>query len=72
MGKHKDKHRDDETGKGTREDALPKRKPLCDLEKHVKEQLEAFKELVRTPTHVCRKCGRASNAKARLCRPEPL
>ncbi len=55
--------------------------PHPDHEKHlcllknigfVKKNLEEYKELVRTPSHVCRKCGRAAATKKNLCKPERL
>ena len=51
-----------------------KDKELCKLVKDdaLSESLEAFKKLVERPTHICTKCGRASNDKNRLCKPEPL
>jgi hypothetical protein len=45
---------------------------LCELKKQLKEHLEEYKELVRQPTHVCRKCGRAAKSATNLCRPEDL
>lgn len=45
---------------------------LCDLKKHLKDDLEEYKELVRQPAHVCRKCGRAARSADNLCKPEPL
>jgi len=30
----------------------------------------ALKKLVEEPTHICTKCGRVSNAKQRLCKPD--
>lgn len=51
-----------------------KDKELCKLVKDgaLDEHPEAFKELLKHPTHVCTKCGRASNDKKRLCKPEKL
>ncbi|MBK8791763.1 MAG: hypothetical protein IPN59_01195 [Holophaga sp.] len=51
-----------------------KDKELCKLVKDdaLAESLEAFKKLVEQPTHLCLKCGRASNDKKRLCKPERL
>jgi hypothetical protein len=51
-----------------------KDKELCKLVKDeaLSESLEAFKELVTEPTHLCLKCGRVSNDKKRLCKPERL
>jgi len=51
-----------------------KDKELCKLVKEdaLAEALEAFKKLVEHPTHICIKCGRVSNDKKRLCKPEKL
>lgn len=51
-----------------------KDKELCKLIKEdaLTEHLEAFKELVKEPSHLCLKCGRVSNDKKRLCKPEKL
>jgi len=51
-----------------------KGKPLCKLVKDevLEEALEEYKALVVNPTHVCTKCGRASNDKKALCKPEKL
>jgi len=51
-----------------------KGKPLCKLVKDevLEEALEEYKALVVNPTHLCTKCGRASNDKKALCRPEKL
>jgi hypothetical protein len=45
---------------------------LCELRKRIKKHLEEYKRLVRDPTHVCRKCGRAARDPDNLCKPEPL
>ncbi len=49
-------------------------KHLCYLENigYIKSNLETYKELVRQPQYVCRKCGRAAAGKNRLCKPEKL
>lgn len=47
-------------------------KTLCELDKLLKEDLKAYMKLVRDPTHICRKCGRAANSKKLLCKPEKL
>ena len=51
-----------------------KEKMLCKQVKHdvLEEDLEAFKKLVVKPTHLCTKCGRASNDRTLLCKPEKL
>jgi hypothetical protein len=45
---------------------------LCDLRKQLKEHLDEYRRLVRDPTHICRKCGRAARHADNLCKPEPL
>jgi len=47
-------------------------KPLCELKKSLKRDLATYVELVRNPTHVCKKCGRAANDKRLLCKPVKL
>jgi len=51
-----------------------KDRELCKLVKEdaLAEHLEAFKALVKEPTHLCLKCGRVSNDKKRLCKPEKM
>ncbi|MCE1230004.1 MAG: hypothetical protein LWX11_11020 [Firmicutes bacterium] len=51
-----------------------KDKELCKLVKDdaLEESLNAFCKLLRDPTHVCLKCGRASNDKKRLCKPQSM
>jgi hypothetical protein len=51
-----------------------KDKELCKLvdDDVLDDHLGAFKKLVEHPTHICTKCGRVSNEKARLCEPEKL
>jgi len=51
-----------------------KDKELCKLVKDdaLAEALEAFKKLVESPTHLCLRCGRASNDKKRLCKPDRI
>jgi hypothetical protein len=51
-----------------------KDKELCKLVKDdaLAQAVEAFKALVANPTHLCLKCGRVSNDKKRLCKPERL
>ena len=44
-------------------------KPLCELKKSLREDLNAYMELVRKATHVCRKCGRSAKDKLLLCKP---
>ncbi len=47
-------------------------KPLCELKKSLKGDLAAYIQLVRNPTHLCRKCGRAASDKRLLCKPIKL
>ncbi len=50
---------------------MPKR--LCDWKKErIKDKFEEYKDLVRDPKFVCKKCGRSSNDKKNLCKPEKL
>ena len=51
-----------------------KDKALCKLVKDgvLDEALDAFRKLVQHPTHICTKCGRVSNEKDRLCKPDKL
>lgn len=51
-----------------------KDKELCKLVKDgvLDEHLEAYKQLLKEPTHVCTKCGRACNDKKHLCKPEKI
>ena len=47
---------------------------MCRLAKGdiLKEAPEVYKKLVANASHVCLKCGRTSNKKKRLCKPEKL
>ncbi len=47
-------------------------KPLCELKKSLKKDTKAYSLLIRSPTHVCRKCGRSANSKRLLCKPTKL
>ena len=47
-------------------------KTLCELKKLLKADFTTYKTYVCDPTHVCTKCGRASNDKKLLCKPERL
>ncbi|MDJ0829010.1 MAG: hypothetical protein QNI92_04100 [Desulfobacterales bacterium] len=38
----------------------------------VKNNLESYKEFVRNPKFVCKKCGRAAASDSNLCQPDPL
>ncbi len=44
-------------------------KTLCELDKLLKNNIKEYMELVRNPSHLCRKCGRAANSKKYLCKP---
>ena len=59
-------------GKNKARDSFSADDSLCDLRKQIKDHLEEYKQLVREPTHVCRKCGRAARDARNLCKPEPL
>jgi len=46
-------------------------KHLCDMaEKGV--DLQTYKDLVRNPKFICKKCGRAAAKEENLCEPVPL
>lgn len=45
---------------------------LCEMKKLLKTDFEAFTALVVDPTHLCKRCGRVSNEKKRLCKPQKL
>ncbi|MFZ5354514.1 MAG: hypothetical protein ACOZCL_17560 [Bacillota bacterium] len=51
-----------------------KAKKLCKQIKDdiLKDNPENYREHVKNPTHICMKCGRASNNKKLLCKPEEL
>ena len=38
----------------------------------LKQHLESYKQFVRNPQYVCKKCGRAAARAENLCDPEPL
>lgn len=44
-------------------------KTLCEMKRLIKGDFDEFLEFVRDPTHACRKCGRVSNCRKRLCKP---
>lgn len=46
-------------------------KHLCDMAKRGVD-LQTFKDLVRNPTVICKKCGRAAAKEENLCEPVPL
>ena len=45
---------------------------LCDLEKLLDRDFDAYCALVVPPRFVCQKCGRAANKKKRLCDPKRI
>ncbi|MEX2185787.1 MAG: hypothetical protein WD875_03290 [Pirellulales bacterium] len=47
-------------------------KSLCELKKSLKSDSKAYLLLIRSPTHVCRKCGRSANGKRLVCKPTKL
>ena len=51
---------------------LPMARTLCELKKLLKSDFKTYKKFVCDPTHVCTKCGRTSNAKKLVCKPERL
>lgn len=53
---------------------MDKPKKLCKLVKKdiLKEDLEGYIKLIKKPTHVCDKCGRAANEKKALCNPKEI
>jgi hypothetical protein len=52
---------------------VDEKKHLCEYKKSaIKEDLDKFKELVRDPRFICRKCARAAREDGRLCKPEKL
>jgi hypothetical protein len=51
---------------------LPMARTLCELKKLLKSDFKTYKKFVCDPTHVCTRCGRTSNAKKLVCKPERL
>ncbi|MFQ5420677.1 MAG: hypothetical protein ACE5EY_10000 [Anaerolineae bacterium] len=47
-------------------------KSLCEREKMLKHDFEAYAELVREPRFVCTHCGRAAHKKKHLCHPKKM
>lgn len=47
-------------------------KSLCDMEKLLKKDFDAYTALVNQPRFVCTKCGRAANKKKNLCEPKKI
>ena len=52
--------------------SLPMARTLCELKKLLKSDFKTYKKFVCDPTHVCTRCGRTSNAKKLVCKPERL
>jgi hypothetical protein len=46
-------------------------KHLCDMAKRGVD-LQTFKDLVRNPKFICKKCGRVAAKEENLCEPVPL
>lgn len=44
-------------------------KELCKLKKSLKVDISSYIRHVASPSHVCKKCGRAGNSKKLLCSP---
>lgn len=51
---------------------MGKSKTLCDLAKKLPDKLDRYAAAVRNPKFLCKRCGRAANAKASLCKPTRL
>jgi hypothetical protein len=49
-------------------------KPLCKLIKNdiLEENLKEYLNVVKEPTHYCKKCGRVANSKKLLCKAEKI
>jgi hypothetical protein len=45
---------------------------LCEMEKLLRHDFDAYCQLVVPPRFVCRSCGRAANKKKRLCDPKRI
>jgi hypothetical protein len=45
---------------------------LCDLVRRGEVSLEQFKEFVRDPNYICKKCARTAKTSINLCHPVPL
>lgn len=47
---------------------------LCKLVKNdiLKNDFDDYRKLVKKPTHICEKCGRAANDKKNLCSPKEI
>ena len=53
---------------------MSEEKPFCKriTPWFLKKNLEEYKEWVREPLYVCRKCGRVARRSRDLCKPVPL
>lgn len=53
---------------------MSEEKPFCKriTPGFLKKNLEEYKEWVREPLYVCRKCGRVARRSRDLCKPVPL
>ena len=49
-----------------------KEKHMCKYKKHIEEDFEAYKQLVKKPHFACLKCGRVAIEKKYLCKPASL
>ena len=47
-------------------------KTLCELDKLLKKEFDAYAALVDRPNVVCQKCGRAANDKKNVCEPKKI
>jgi hypothetical protein len=47
-------------------------KHLCELSQSVKKNFETITSLVDRPRFICMDCGRAVNAKKRVCEPKRI
>ena len=47
-------------------------KTLCELDKLLKKDFDAYAALVNQPRFVCTQCGRAANQKKNLCEPKKI
>ncbi len=45
---------------------------LCQREHMLRDDFEAYCQLVAAPRHVCRSCGRAAHKKKHLCDPRRI